>query len=223
MKVLVVSQQQWIGESLSRLMTNLTLVDGVEAALHDVDSAVKVILSVAVDVVIVDLTADALAGIAMVRRLREASSTTRIIAFGSESDEDATYQVVLAGADGRLLSDASPEQVACILHGVVRGELALPRAAALSVVRRLREAHIIDSNPSFDSASAAARAKLTQREREVFDLVLRGKRSRDISQQLFIAESTVYKHIQNILDKLHMQSRTQAIFAVHEDDPLVRC
>jgi DNA-binding CsgD family transcriptional regulator len=54
---------------------------------------------------------------------------------------------------------------------------------------------------------------LTQREREIFELVRRGMRSREIGERLFIAEATVYKHIQNILDKLHVHSRTQAILA----------
>jgi len=214
MKVLVVSQQQWIGGSLSTLMQSLMRDDDMETALYDVDSAVKMIQSVEVDVVLLDLTYDDLAGLAAVRRLKEASFATHIIALGSESDQDVIYQVVRAGADGYLLPDASADTVACTLRGVVRGELGLPRTAALGVVRRLREALIINAS----SSSVGARAKLTQREREVFDLVLRGQRSRDISRQLFIAESTVYKHIQNILDKLHMQSRAQAIFTIHDDD-----
>jgi two-component system, NarL family, nitrate/nitrite response regulator NarL len=56
-----------------------------------------------------------------------------------------------------------------------------------------------------------SRNKHTTREREIFELVRKGLRSHEIAQQLFIADSTVYKHIQNILDKLNVRNRTQAL------------
>jgi DNA-binding NarL/FixJ family response regulator len=160
------------------------------------------------------MTSDVLAGVTLVRRIKEASPTTRVVTLGGESDQTVIYQAVLAGADGYLLPDTSAETLGSTLRGVMRGELGLPRAVALTIVRRLSDAAATNPTPM----SVVADAKLTQREREVFDLVLRGLRSRDIGRQLYIAESTVYKHIQNILDKLHMRSRAQAIFSAHNEE-----
>jgi DNA-binding NarL/FixJ family response regulator len=79
---------------------------------------------------------------------------------------------------------------------------------ALQVVRLLRQA----ARAPISAPSVKLNGKLTPREQQVFDLVRSGLRSREIADQLSIAEATVYKHIQNILDKLQVHSRTQAIF-----------
>jgi DNA-binding NarL/FixJ family response regulator len=214
MKVLVVSQQRWLGESLVALLRSSVCEEGTEITLCTTDSVVEAAQTARADTVLLDMSSDVVAGITLVRRIKEVSPATHLVALGSESDETVVYQAVLAGADGYLLPDTSAETLASTLRGVMRGELGLSRAVALTIVRRLRDAASMNPSPM----SVVARAKLTQREREVFELVLRGLRSRDIGRQLYIAESTVYKHIQNILDKLRMQSRAQAIFSVHNDE-----
>jgi DNA-binding NarL/FixJ family response regulator len=214
MKVLVASHQRLIGESLAALLESALGDEPREIALCDTDSVVESIRAAGADVVLLDMATDVPAAIASVRRLAKAFPDLHVVAVGGGSDEAVTYQAVRAGADGYISPDVSGEILARTLRGVMRGELGLPRVAALGVIRQWRNAATKDPRP----IPAEMRAKLSQREREVFDLVLRGMRSRDIARQLFIAESTVYKHIQNILDKLHLQSRTHAIFSAQCDE-----
>ncbi|MGZ6389015.1 MAG: response regulator transcription factor [Ktedonobacterales bacterium] len=94
------------------------------------------------------------------------------------------------------------------LKGVAQGELGLTRQDARQVVHHLRQAARARTSPLLPEVEDS----LTPREQEVFELVRRGLRSREIAQQLTIADATVYKHIQNILEKLRVHSRTQAIF-----------
>jgi DNA-binding NarL/FixJ family response regulator len=111
------------------------------------------------------------------------------------------YESIVAGADGYITHDASSSTLVATLIGLTRGELGVSRAIALRVVRQLRralEAHI--PHPPDE-----VREKLTPREREVLNLICDGKRSREIAQELGLAEATIYKHV---------KSRTQAILAI---------
>jgi DNA-binding NarL/FixJ family response regulator len=120
---------------------------------------------------------------------------------------------VSAGGDGYLAWDAGEDALVATLRAVLDGELGISGRAARSVVRELRRA------AKLHTTRAEVSAALTTREQEVFDLVRQGTRSHDIAELLCIADATVYKHIQNILDKLHVRSRAQAIMLAELDIP----
>jgi DNA-binding NarL/FixJ family response regulator len=120
----------------------------------------------------------------------------------------------LAGADGFVVWDAHDTALWDTLCTVQQGGLGLPGDLALRVVRHLRQ-QLRAPAPRASDASA----KLTLREQEIFDLVRRGMRSRDIAQRLTITKGTVDKHVQNILDKLNVHSRTQALFLAGDEPP----
>jgi two-component system NarL family response regulator len=165
-------------------------------------------------VVLIEATADFAAAISSLVALLTDLPQANVVLLGREADEATMYEAIFRGAHGYLTGDTSLETLASILKGVAQGESGLSRHAARHVIDQLRQAARARPAPS----DTPPMGTLTPREQEVFDLVRRGLRSREIAQQLTIAEATVYKHIQNILDKLRVHSRTQAIFLSNPEE-----
>ncbi len=207
MRVLIISNHALIGQSLVAMLRNLPPNLALEAELCDSASAIERARTSAPDVIMIEAVAEFGAGIATARALAEAQPAVRAVVLGAGEDEVAIYEAVSAGALGYIPSETSPEAVAGTLRGVQRGELGLSRVAALRLVQQLRQ-QVQTQRPK---VSPEVLSKLTQREQEILTLMRQGLRSREMAQRLYIADATVYKHIQNILDKLHVHSRTQAI------------
>lgn len=213
MRILVVSNHQLVGQSLVGTLRRGEGGPPVEAELCEAAQAVAVAFASAPDVVVVEGVVDFASGLALVRLLTDGLPGLHVVMLGADDDEASIYEAVSAGADGFLAGDASLDTLPRTLVGVTQGELGLPRAAAMRVVRQLRRAARQQrAQPAYDT-----RGILTQREQEVFDLVRQGLRSREISERLTIAEATVYKHIQNVLEKLNVHSRAQAIVATQRE------
>ncbi len=163
-----------------------------------------------VDIVLVEAITSLRDGIATLRNIKGLFPDIDFVMLGMADDDASLYESIVAGADGYITHDAPSTTLVATLIGLRRGELGVSRALALRVVRQLRlalQAHI--PHPPDE-----VREKLTPREREVLNLICDGMRSREIAQELGLAEATVYKHVQNILDKLHVKTRTQAILAI---------
>ncbi len=207
MRVLITSNHALIGQSLVAMLRNLPPDEALEAQLCDSASAIERARASSPDVVLIEAIAEFGNGVATVRSLAEAIPGVRVVVLGAGEDEASIYEAVSAGAHGYVPSETSPDAVAATLRGVQRGELGLSRVAALRLVQQLRR-QVQTQRPK---VSAEVLSKLTQREQEILTLMRQGLRSREMAQRLYIADATVYKHIQNILDKLHVHTRTQAI------------
>jgi two-component system NarL family response regulator len=207
MRVLITSNHALIGQSLVAMLRNLPPPEALDAELCDSASAVERARTGAPEVVLIEGVTDFGAGIETLRSLTEEVPSVRTVVLGAGDDEAMIYEAVNAGAHGYIPSETSPTAVAGTLRGVLRGELGLSRSAALRLVQQLRR-QVQTQRPK---VSAEVLGKLTQREQEILGLMRQGLRSREMAQRLYIADATVYKHIQNILDKLHVHSRTQAI------------
>jgi two-component system NarL family response regulator len=211
-KVLVVSSHTLIGRSLIALLQSVPSEEPIKASSCDAATVFEAVHASEPDIVLLEAHTDVPSALATARKLVAEIPGIHIVMLGSEADDASTFEAINSGADGYLTEDVSPDTLTNTLIGVMRGELGLSRGAAMRLVRQLRQgAHSRVSSPPLDADS-----KLTRREQEIFDLVRRGLRSREIAEQLSIAETTVYKHIQKILDKLQVHSRTQAILVSAE-------
>jgi two-component system NarL family response regulator len=206
-KVLVVSSHTLIGQSLIALLQSLPSGERIEASNCYASAVIGAVRAFEPDVVLLEANSDFPGALATARTLVGEIPSVHVVMLGSEADDASTFEAIYAGADGYVTGDVSPDTLTNTLMGVMRGELGLSRGAALRVVRQLRQG----AHSRLSSTPLDAEIKLTRREQEIFDLVRCGLRSRDIAEQLSIAEATVYKHIQKILDKLQVHSRTQAI------------
>ena len=213
MRILVVSQHHLVGQSLAATLRGADGDEPVTAESCDPALAPVAAQAASPDVIIVEAVADFAASLATVLWLADVQPDTPILVLAAEDDEASVFEAVNAGADGYLAGEASLQTLSRILAGLKRGELGLPRAVALRVVRHMRHA----ARQQRQQPAPDLRGILTPREQEVFDLVRRGLRSREMSERLCIAEATVYKHIQNVLEKLQVHSRAQAILVAQFD------
>jgi DNA-binding NarL/FixJ family response regulator len=212
MKVLVASNHSLLGNSLVAMLAHSHAPHGerIEASLSDSVSVASRLQELMVDIVLVEAITSLRDGIATLRNIKGLFPDIDVVMLGMADDNESVYDSIVAGADGYITHDAPSTTLVATMIGLMKGELGVSRVHALHVVRQLRlalEARI-PRPPSEISA------KLTPREREVLSLICEGRRSRDIAQELGLAEATIYKHVQNILDKLHVKSRTQAILSI---------
>jgi len=151
------------------------------------------------DVILMDLVMPRLDGITAIRHISAHQPETRILVLTSFSTDDKIFPAVKAGALGYLLKDSGPDELISAIRQVHQGESSLHPHVARKLLEELaRPSSQPDSDP------------LSDREIEVLQLVAQGQSNQQIAAQLAIKEATVRTHVSNILNKLHLSSRTQA-------------
>jgi len=127
-------------------------------------------------------------------------------------EEDDLYEAIEAGANGYLLKEISVEEVAEAIRAVVQGQSLISPSMASKLLSEFNT--LVKKAEEKQQFPAPA---LTSRELEVLRLVAKGMSNREIADQLYISENTVKNHVRNILEKLHLHSRMQAVmYAVRE-------
>ncbi len=147
------------------------------------------------DITLMDLRMPQLDGVAAITAIRAEFNDARIIVLTTYDGDEAIYRGLRAGAKGYLLKDAEPEELMAAIRTVHSGRKYIPPNIGAKLVERM-------SNP-----------ELSDRELEIVLLMVEGKSTQEISAALSIAESTVKFHINNILSKLGVNDRTQAVIA----------
>jgi DNA-binding NarL/FixJ family response regulator len=156
------------------------------------------------DVVLMDLAMPELGGLGATRLLTAELPEIAVVVLTASEDDADLFEAIKSGAQGFLPKDLEARRFFELLDGVTRGEPALTPALA----RKLLGAF---ARPEPEPPARAADA-LTEREREVLELLVDGVTSnRELAQRLFVSENTVKYHLRNILDKLHVQNRAQVI------------
>jgi DNA-binding NarL/FixJ family response regulator len=184
----------------------------VVAEAKDGEEAIAKAAELAPDVVLLDVRMPRMDGIEAARRIRELLPSTKVLMLTVSDEEDDLYEAIKAGANGYLLKEVSVEDVAAAIHAVVQGQSFISPSMASKLLREFNAL----------ARQAAEREQLpapvlTVRELEVLRLVARGMSNRDVADQLFISENTVKNHVRNILEKLHLHSRMEAVmYAVRQ-------
>ncbi|MEX2658330.1 MAG: response regulator transcription factor [Acidimicrobiales bacterium] len=179
----------------------------------DGEAAIAMADELAPDVVLMDVRMPNMSGIEATRRLAEALPSARILMLTVSDEEDDLYEAIKAGAAGYLLKEISIEEVADAVRAVVQGQTLISPSMASKLIVEFASL----SRRSEESQARVPAPRLTERELEVLKLVAQGLTNRDIGVQLFISENTVKNHVRNILEKLHLHSRMEAVlYAVKE-------
>ena len=160
--------------------------------------AVEVAASHQPDVVLMDLVMPGGSGASAIAGLKRVHPEARILALSSFAEDDQVFGAMQAGADGYLLKDVEPDDLATAIRQVHRGQPALHPDVAASLMRRVAE------------PQAAAAEHLTPRELDVLRLVVEGFANKQIARRLAITEKTVKTHVSSILQKLGVPDRTGA-------------
>ena len=175
--------------------------DFVLSEASDLDELLHAVEHETPEIALIDLDLPPSGGVDAVAYL--SPSTARLVVWGFEADRERVLAALTAGADGFLDKAISPTGLLRALRGISRGESPLPRELVTVVV---------DAVHDFEARDRARErvVVLSAREREVLALVANGARNRQIAQALSISEFTVKRHMQNILQKLNLGSRTAA-------------
>jgi NarL family two-component system response regulator LiaR len=165
------------------------------------EEAVRLVIELAPDVVLMDLLMPGMDGVEATRQIKKASPSTQVIVLTSYHEDEHIFPAIRAGALSYVLKDIDPDDLADTIRRAQAGEAVLNPRVAARMVQEIHGARSQGANPF---------QELTDRELEVLRQVAAGKNNREIAEALVISEKTVKTHITNILSKLHLADRTQA-------------
>jgi two-component system NarL family response regulator len=178
---------------------------------NDGEEAVALAVEHAPDVVLLDVNMPKLRGIDAARAIKEQLPATQVVMFTVSDEEADLFDAIKAGASGYLLKEVDPSEVAEAVRQINSGHSLLSPAVASKLVSEF-------ASMSKKSDEKALRPRLTEREVEVLGLASDGLTNRQIGRKLHISENTVKNHMRNILEKLHLHSRMEAVlYAVREE------
>jgi len=157
------------------------------------------------EIVLMDLSMPEMDGLAATRMISAEGLEVKVVVLTASDDDAHLFEAIKSGAQGYLLKDLEASQFFALLEGVERGEPALTPSLARRLLAEF--AHPAKTVPAQQNPDA-----LTDREREVLELLVRGITSnRKLAAQLGVSENTVKFHLRNILDKLHLNNRAQVV------------
>ncbi|MDQ3274468.1 MAG: response regulator transcription factor [Actinomycetota bacterium] len=209
-RVIVVDDQELFRRGLTML---LAVEDDIEVVGEASDGVAATELAVGSvpDVVLLDVRMPKGSGIDACSSIKSAVPSTKILMLTVSDEEADLYEAVKNGASGYLLKDASIDEVAQAVRVVADGQSLISPSMASKLLEEFKQI----SSPGRRNDLMVPR--LTDRELEVLRLVARGQNNRDIAKKLFISENTVKNHVRNILDKLQLHSRMEAVmYALRE-------
>ena len=162
------------------------------------------------DVILMDVRMPKRSGIEACLAIKEAVPSAKIIMLTVSDEEADLYEAVKSGASGYLLKDSSIEEVAQAIRVVNEGQSLISPSMAVKLIDEFKQM----SKPEREQGPAL---RLTERELEVLRLVAKGLNNREVAKELFISENTVKNHVRNILEKLQLHSRMEAVvYAMRE-------
>ncbi|HEU5229743.1 MAG TPA: response regulator transcription factor [Ktedonobacteraceae bacterium] len=192
------------------------------------------------DVILMDLDMPDCSGFEATERVLACSPNSRVVIFSASHQEQYVFQAIQRGAMGYITKDIEPDALVHAIRCAARNDLCISGTLAAQVLAHLRTLWQNQGLHATKTSSAAIAYRtprrsasplgsvmsslegqptppttprpLTGREREILDLMRKGRKNREIAGELCIAESTVHKHVQNIFEKLHARNRTEAIY-----------
>jgi DNA-binding NarL/FixJ family response regulator len=207
-RVLVVDDQELFRRGLTML---LNVEDDIEVVGEAADGSTAGALAAGLtpDVVLMDVRMPKVTGIEACVAIKDAAPSARIIMLTVSDEEADLYEAVKNGASGYLLKDSSIDEVAQAVRVVADGQSLISPSMAIKLLDEFKQVS--------RSEQQVATPRVTDRELDVLRLVAQGLNNREIGARLFISENTVKNHVRNILEKLQLQSRMEAVmYAVRE-------
>jgi DNA-binding NarL/FixJ family response regulator len=194
-RVLIVDDHALVRRGIAELLDEFDDLEVVGAA-ADAAEGLRVATAEHPDVVLLDISMPGMGGVEAAARLREASPASAVVMLTSSADQENVIASLDSGATGYLLKDAEPEEIVRGIRAAARGESPLsPRAATAVLEARTRP------RPA---------EALSEREREVLELVGSGLTNKQIAYRLRISEKTVKAHLTRVFRELGVGDRTQA-------------
>jgi len=201
-RVLLADDHALFREGMRALMASIEGVEVVGEA-ETGEQAVTLGLELRPDVVLMDIQMPGMNGIEATRRLVAACPDTHVLVLTMYQDDESVFAAMRAGARGYLLKGARQHELLRAIHTAAEGGAMFSPGVA--------ERILVFFQTSRRDLPLNVFPDLTEREREVLDLIAGGMSNTDIGRRLAIAEKTVRNHVSNIFSKLHVTDRAQAV------------
>jgi DNA-binding NarL/FixJ family response regulator len=209
-RILLVDDQRLMREGL-RILLELEHGLQVVGEAENGESALDAYSSLWPDVVLMDVRMPGMDGVEATWRLREHWPDARVIILTTFDDDEYVFEGLRAGALGYLLKDVSGHDLAEAIHTVAGGGALIQPSVARKVV-----AEFARMAPPARPADAGLPEPLSDREREILELLAQGLSNREIAGRLSLAQGTVKNYVTIILQKLGTRDRTQAALRARE-------
>jgi DNA-binding NarL/FixJ family response regulator len=207
-RVLIADDHALFRRGLEMVLEEEDDIDLVGQA-SDGTEAVSVAGEALPDIVLMDIRMPKISGIEACRAIKEVAPSAKIVMLTISDEEEDLFEAIRAGASGYLLKDIPLDEVAEAVRSVHGGQSLINPSMAGKLLSEF--ATLAKRDAEEERVQPVAAPKLTDREMEVLKLVARGMNNRDIAKELFISENTVKNHVRNILEKLQIHSRMEAV------------
>ncbi len=199
--LLICDDQELVCEGLKVILSTSDKLE-VKAMVHNGLEALDYLQKESVDVVLMDLKMPIMNGIQATRQIKEKFPDVHILVLTTYDADQWVLDAIRYGADGYLLKDAPRERLISAILEVVEGRTPVDSKVAGKIFDQIAK------TPSRSPTTIGS--DLTPREKEVLQLLSNGHTNAEIAENLFLSEGTVRNYVSSILDKLHVDDRTQA-------------
>ena len=201
-RLLIIDDHEMVREGLKAMLTtepDFTIVGDAANA----EQAFELIERLRPDVILLDIRLPGTSGIDVCRTVTERYPEAAVIILTTFTDESLVAQCIQAGARGFIIKDIERFDLKRSIRAVARGEAAIDSKAAVAVLAQLRRASHVSNEPTPES--------LSSQQIVILRLVAQGLSSREIATQLYLSENTVKGYVQEILHRLGVKNRTEAV------------
>jgi DNA-binding NarL/FixJ family response regulator len=211
-RVLIADDHPIVRDGLKKLLTLEEDVQVVGEACDGCEVLDKV-QELDPDVLLLDLRMPNLDGLSALQALQQTNKRTRVIILTASEDKNEFVQAMKLGCSGIVLKQTAPELIIKSIRKVHGGEIWLDSHTTAAVMRQFAAPGEVGAG----SGKLRERSPLSQREREIVQLVAQGYKNKEMAEKMFISEQTVKNHLHNIFDKLGVSDRLElALYAIHK-------
>jgi two-component system, NarL family, response regulator LiaR len=205
LRVIVADDDPFARRAIKQALSQPGIIVIAEA--HDGREAVELCLHYRPDVVLMDVVMPVLDGIAATRRIIKEMPDQVVVILTSSDEQEFGFLGLRAGAAGFLSKDVDIDALPQAMRGASQGEAVISRHLGMRLIEHLRRA------PDGGTGMRPVKSPLTPREWEIIDLLVESKTTDEIADQLVLSTETVRSHVKNILRKLDVRSREEAVAA----------
>lgn len=198
-KVLFADDHEMVRIGVTSYLSSQSDIEVIAEA-DDGGEAVRLALDLKPDIILLDLVMKEMDGIEATRQIIKQWPEAKIIIVTSFLDDEKVYPALEAGATSYMLKTSKASEIAEAIRSTYEGQSILEPEVTGKIMNRMRE-----------KPADHLHNQLTERENEILLLIAQGKTNQEIAEQLFIALKTVKVHVSNILGKLEVSDRTQAV------------
>lgn len=217
-RILLVDDQYLFLESLKLVLTSLAPDFEIVGTAQNGEEAIQILETVSVDIVLLDVYMPVMDGVAATKIISKRFPSVSVIMLTTFSDDDYVTEALAHGAKGYLLKNIAPQMLITAIRAVRSGSVLIAPNIATSLIQHLKE-RASSGKDAEQHTLPAWFYELTQKERTIIKLILRGLSNKEIAAEINIGEQTIRNYISTIYDKLGVTCRKEAILITRELPP----